>query len=68
MKTIMKDGRTPFEISASNDHSIMTIIESIRVTVPVYSGAYSKPEYIQFNLLKMLNAFKRGKLKIIQNK
>ena len=66
MKTILKDRNSPFEISAKNDHSIMSVMENIRLTVPIYTSPYNKPEYMQVNLMTLLNAVKWGRLKIVQ--
>lgn len=68
MKTILKDRKTPFEISAIHDHSVMAFIENVRVVIPIHDSLESKPEYKQYNLMTLLNAVKRGKLIIQINK
>lgn len=66
MRTIYKDAKSPFEIIAKHDREPMVHIANIYVVIPVHDSLQGKPEYKQYHLMKLLNAIKRGKLKIIQ--
>ena len=66
MRTIYKDAKSPFEIIAKYDREPMILISNIRVVIPVHDSLQDKPEYKQFNMMKLLYAIKRGSLKVIQ--